>query len=346
MKLVLNKKSFVKNYWGKKHFFLPCGIKNFNDNFVDLDDLNLPSTKVLERKIFIQNGRKYINLSNVKKKLDANTPKSKLFYKTNHIHQLSFEIKNLFDFIPQYLIDDVMISLSNIKGSVGKHKDNYSVFLIQGKGIKNWKIYENKKVFSYTVKEGDILYVPPGIDHYGISQSEKCNTYSVGFRSPDSLNLKEIFNDYIFNLLDQTSTIFFQNKTFSKQKALVPNDIKDFFIRHLDCKQIILDEFIGIHLSSVDLELFKTKVIGLKKFKEQLKRMPLFLNQRTRALFFGKNFYMNGMKIDIETNSMKEFRKFFNDSTMQAKNLDNKSILLLYKLFKKEYIVFERKFVI
>ena len=58
---------------------------------------------------------------------------------------LSFEIKNLFDFIPQYLIDDVMISLSNIKGSVGKHKDNYSVFLIQGKGIKNWKIYENKK---------------------------------------------------------------------------------------------------------------------------------------------------------------------------------------------------------
>ena len=143
MKLVLNKKFFVKNYWGKKHFFLPCGIKHFNDNFVDLDDLNLPSTKALERKVFIQDGRKYINFTNVKKKLNVNTPKSKLFYKTNHIHQLSFEIKNLFNFIPQYLIDDVMISLSNIKGSVGKHKDNYSVFLIQGKGIKNWKIYEN-----------------------------------------------------------------------------------------------------------------------------------------------------------------------------------------------------------
>ena len=94
MKLVLNKKSFVKNYWGKKHFFLPGGIKNFNDNFVDLDDLNLPSTKALGRKIFIQDGRKYINFTNVKKKLNVNTPKSKLFYKTNHIHQLSFEIKN------------------------------------------------------------------------------------------------------------------------------------------------------------------------------------------------------------------------------------------------------------
>ena len=346
MKLVLNKKSFVKNYWGKKHFFLPGGIKNFNDNFFDLDDLNLPSTVSLERKIFIQDGKNYINFTNVKKKFHLNTPLSKLFYKTNHIHQLSFEIKNLFDFIPQYLIDDVMISLSNTKGSVGKHKDNYSVFLIQGKGIKNWKIYANKKVFSYTAREGDILYIPPGIDHYGVSQSEICNTYSVGFRSPDSLNLKEIFNDYIFNLLDQTSTIFFQNKLFSRQNALIPDDIKKFFIHHLDCKPIILDEFIGIYLTSVDLELFKTKKISLKKFKDKLKRMPLFLNQMTRALYFGKNFYINGIKIDIETNSKKEFRKFFNESTIMAKNLNDKSTLILYKLFKKEYIVFKRKFII
>jgi 50S ribosomal protein L16 3-hydroxylase len=55
---------------------------------------------------------------------------------------------------------------------------------------------------------------------------------------------------------------------------------------------------------------------------------------------------MNGIKIDIETNLMKEFRKFFNESSIKAKNFDNKSILLLYKLYKKEYIVFKRKFVI
>ena len=95
MKLVLNKKSFVKNYWGKKHFFLPGGIKNFNDNFVDLDDLNSLSTKALERKIFIQDGRKYINFTNVKKKLNENTPKSKLFYKIllSCLNQLFYSIK-------------------------------------------------------------------------------------------------------------------------------------------------------------------------------------------------------------------------------------------------------------
>ena len=74
--------------------------------------------------------------------------------------------------------------------------------------------------------------------------------------------------------------------------------------------------------------------------------MPLFFNQRSRSLYFGKNFYVNGIKIEIENNSIKEFRKFLNESTMQAKNLNNKSILLLYKLYKKEYIVFKRKFVI
>ena len=84
----------------------------------------------------------------------------------------------------------------------------------------------------------------------------------------------------------------------------------------------------------------------MKITKEQLKTMPLFLNQRTRALYFGKNFYVNGIKINIETNSIKEFRKFFNQSFMVAKNLDHKSILLLYMLFKKEYVVFKRKFVI
>ena len=346
MKLILNKKSFIKNYWDKKHFFLPGGIIKLDDNFIDLDNLDLPHTKALERKIFIQDGKKYINLTNVKKKIHAKTRLSKLFYKTNHIHQLSFEIKNLFNFMPQYLIDDVMISISNKKGSVGKHRDNYSVFLIQGKGIKNWKIYENKKVFSYTVKEGDILYVPPGIDHYGVSQSEICNTYSVGFRSPDSLNLKEFFNDYIFNQLDQTSTIYFQNKSLSKKNALITNDIQDFFIHHLDYKSILINEFIGFYLTNVDLRLFNKKTISLEKFKERLKRTPLFLNQRTRALYFGKNFYINGIQINIETNSIKEFRKFFNESTIKAENLDIKSILLLFQLFKKEYIVFKRKFII
>ena len=45
-----------------------------------------------------------------------------------------------FDFLPQWRIDDLMISYAADEGSVGPHFDYYDVFLIQGMGKREWRL--------------------------------------------------------------------------------------------------------------------------------------------------------------------------------------------------------------
>ena len=45
-----------------------------------------------------------------------------------------------FRFIPNWRIDDVMVSVASDGGGVGPHFDHYDVFLIQGLGQRRWQL--------------------------------------------------------------------------------------------------------------------------------------------------------------------------------------------------------------
>ena len=47
-------------------------------------------------------------------------------------------IKRLFDFIPGWRLDDIMVSFATPGGGVGPHFGHYDVFLIQGDGKRLW----------------------------------------------------------------------------------------------------------------------------------------------------------------------------------------------------------------
>lgn len=105
------------------------------------------------------------------------------------------------DFIPDWRIDDLMVSYAAPGGSAGPHRDNYDVFLCQGQGRREWRLGSRED--SIAVNEsaelsllepfdddtpriagnGDVLYLPPGIPHWGIARDE-CLTYSIGMRAP------------------------------------------------------------------------------------------------------------------------------------------------------------------
>ena len=109
--------------------------------------------------------------------------------------------------MPRWRIDDIMISYAVDKGSVGPHTDEYDVFLIQASGKRLWRIdtdpeadrslvpdldmkilqhFETGK--EWLLEPGDVLYLPPGVAHWGIAQGE-CITWSVGFRAPSAREL-------------------------------------------------------------------------------------------------------------------------------------------------------------
>ncbi len=127
----------------------------------------------------------------------------------------------LFRFIPNWRVDDVMVSFASDGGGVGPHFDQYDVFLIQGQGRRVWQIGamcdENSPLLphgdlkllrdfaateEFVLEPGDMLYVPPGVSHNGIALGDDCMTLSIGFRAPSRA---ELIGDWSDHLLEDLS---------------------------------------------------------------------------------------------------------------------------------------------
>jgi len=103
-------------------------------------------------------------------------------------------------FVPDWRIDDLMVSFAAPGGGVGPHVDNYDVFLCQGIGVREWRICVTPVAgdpsasdelalclpfegTGYDCRNGDVLYLPPGVAHWGTAR-RACMTYSIGMRAP------------------------------------------------------------------------------------------------------------------------------------------------------------------
>ena len=132
------------------------------------------------------------------------------------VDHYSFDLASLwkkFPFIPQWRRDDIMVSYAPQGGSVGKHFDFYDVFLVQGHGHRRWQLGQmcdadteflpNQPLkllpeidvhFDEVLAPGDMLYVPPGLSHYGVAEDE-CLTFSFGFRMPNVSDMMDRVSD-------------------------------------------------------------------------------------------------------------------------------------------------------
>jgi 50S ribosomal protein L16 3-hydroxylase len=133
-----------------------------------------------------------------------------------HVAQVA-DLLTPFRFIPNWRIDDVMVSYASDGGGVGPHFDQYDVFLIQGLGTRRWQVgalcdsstplmphddlrllAEFEATQEWLLEPGDILYVPPRIAHNGVAVGDDCMTYSIGFRAPSR---GELIADYADDLV-------------------------------------------------------------------------------------------------------------------------------------------------
>ncbi len=124
-----------------------------------------------------------------------------------------------FRFVPDWRIEDVMVSYAVDGGGVGAHFDQYDVFLIQGLGKRRWQVggpcdaasallpHNDLRLLAdfeareeWLLEPGDILYVPPGLSHNGVAVGDDCMTYSIGFRAPSR---SELITGWSENLVDE-----------------------------------------------------------------------------------------------------------------------------------------------
>lgn len=140
----------------------------------------------------------------------GNSPWTLLVQAVDHHAPAVAELVEPFRFVPNWRIDDVMVSYATNGGGVGPHFDQYDVFLIQGLGKRRWRVgprcssatpllpHEDLRLIpdfeatdEWILEPGDMLYVPPCFAHDGVAVGDDCMTYSIGFRAPSRAELIE-----------------------------------------------------------------------------------------------------------------------------------------------------------
>lgn len=182
-----------------------------------------------------------------------------------------------FRFLPDWRIDDIMVSFAAPGGSVGPHTDQYDVFLLQAQGRRRWQLAER---FDATLRgdcelkvlqrfdpereliaePGDLLYLPPGVAHFGVALDEAM-TFSIGFRAPDQQELMRA-------LARELASDARPSERFSDPGRRATNDptrldgddlarLRDLLRRGMLASDAELDAFIGRYLtrSKHNLEL-------------------------------------------------------------------------------------------
>ncbi|HCK63527.1 MAG TPA: cupin [Acinetobacter radioresistens] len=250
---------FLSEYWQKK----PLLVRNALPEIINILEPNDVKELALEENVtarLIKQKDKDSNQWSVKSspliKGDFQKIPKLWTLLVQAVDHYSFDLAALwkkFPFIPQWRRDDIMVSYAPKGGSVGKHFDFYDVFLVQGYGHRRWqlgqmcdadtafipgqplKLLPDMEVtFDEVLAPGDLLYVPPGLSHYGVAEDD-CLTFSFGFRMPN-----------IADMLDRVSDKFSEDQ-------LLRNPLTD----------ILRDQATAAgEITPVELEYLKTELLA------------------------------------------------------------------------------------
>lgn len=215
---------FLRDYWQRRPLLMRAALPV--DVFgLEPDELaGLACEPECESRILIQDGDDWsLRHGPFDDKTFARLPESGWTLLVQDVDKFVPEVADLidlFDFVPTWRIDDIMISYASDQGGVGPHSDAYDVFLMQGQGRRRWRISTceyteadlvpglEQRILArfettdeWVLEPGDILYLPPGLAHWGIAEGE-CMTWSLGFRTPSRQELAGDWFQHLVGLAD------------------------------------------------------------------------------------------------------------------------------------------------
>lgn len=218
---------FLAEYWQKKPLLIKQGLPQLAGMFEPEDILGLAieedaSARLLTQAAIKKSGQPQWQLKKSPlTETDFDNLPEQWTVLVQNLEQWSPELGQLwqaFDFIPQWQRDDIMVSYAPKGGSVGKHYDDYDVFLAQGYGQRRWQLGKfcdkdtafvadepirlfddmGEIIFDEILEAGDVLYVPPKLSHFGVAQDD-CLTFSFGCRRPNLMQIIDSMADIATN---------------------------------------------------------------------------------------------------------------------------------------------------
>ena len=206
---------FMAHYWQQKPVVIRQGFKNWADLICPNDLAGLAcETDVESRMVYKQDGQwqaEFGPFESFERFGDAGW--TLVVQAVNHWSPEVAELVKPFAFIPKWRLDDVMISYAVPGGGVGPHIDLYDVFICQGSGRRHWRVGDVgqhrqfsahaallhtdpfEAIIDTELLPGDILYIPPGFPHDGVTLEESMS-FSVGFRANSACDMLSGLADY------------------------------------------------------------------------------------------------------------------------------------------------------
>jgi len=214
--LEINWPDFIERYWQKRPVIIKQGFRDFVDPISPDELAGLSMENEVDSRLVSHDDGQWQVSHGPFQHFDhlGEHNWSLLVQAVNHWHQPSAALMVPFRALPDWRIDDLMISFSVPGGGVGPHLDQYDVFIIQGMGTRRWRVGDKtplkqhcphpdllqvepfQAIIDEVMQPGDILYIPPGFPHEGYALENALN-YSVGFRAPSGRELISGFADYV-----------------------------------------------------------------------------------------------------------------------------------------------------
>jgi 50S ribosomal protein L16 3-hydroxylase len=241
----LSREEFLKQYWQKKPLLIRQAFPGYQTPISAEEFAGLACEEGVESRLILEKGGDVpwqVRHGPFIESDFTSLPETHwtlLVQSVDHHIPLLARLLDEFNFIPNWRIDDLMVSFAQPQGSVGAHLDNYDVFLLQVQGRRHWYINEDDYTDEdymvgpeirilekfdarqdWVLEPGDMLYLPPGVAHHGVALDD-CLTFSIGFRAPTQKELLTAFSDEVD---ESAKDIFYSDPDLSLQPS--PGEIK------------------------------------------------------------------------------------------------------------------------
>jgi 50S ribosomal protein L16 3-hydroxylase len=373
-------KTFLKEYWQKKPCLIRQAIPGYQCPVSPEELAGLACEEDVSSRLVIEKGGthpwqvKYGPLTRKDFKKLPETHWTLLVQEVDHYLQEITTLRDHFNFIPSWRIDDVMISYAPKHGSVGPHLDSYDVFLLQGMGKRRWQInagdyteadfvpgLELRILKKFRAKQewilepGDMLYLPPGVAHHGIAL-DPCLTLSIGFLAPSRSELITHFVEETISgspkdsryadpgLLPRKNPGEITKEDFSRVRELMQSAFKDK--KSMDHW---FGKFITHRMGSADLK--KTRNISSTTFKKLfVKHKVIYRSGDCRSAWYRQNdklvLFINGESFTFDNDYLPLIKLITGKSVLhydEIKNLSikSKAVDFLCKLYNRHIWYFD-----
>ena len=316
----------MRTHWQRRLLLVRKAFERFTDPLSPREVLALATQEEAASRLVVRRGARWsLEHGPFPASRWAGLPKrdwTVLVQDTQHFSAAADRLLRWFDFVPHARIDDVMVSYAVPGGGVGPHVDSYDVFLLQGHGRRRWQVSRQRdhafvaglplRVLErftpdeeWVLEAGDMLYLPPGVAHHGVAESE-CLTWSIGFRAPSDTEIVQGFLDFMRDRLAPEG----HYADAGAEPARHPGEIPARMLRHaaraigaIDWSPRVVREFAGRQLSEPKAHVFfdpPARPVTLARFSRECARRGIALDPRTRLLFSGTMFFVNGEAVAVD----------------------------------------------